>query len=55
MTVPAGTVTSCPLMVPVTSFCSLRVAVTIVETFALQSVVSLYATDGESECSGFAS
>jgi hypothetical protein len=41
--------------VPVTIFCSVRVAVTIVEAFALQSAVSLHATDDESGCSRFAS
>ena len=54
MTVPAGTVTSCPLMVPVTIFCSVRVAVTIVEAFALQSAVSLDATHGEMRCKSLA-
>jgi hypothetical protein len=34
------------LMVPVTIFCSVRVAVTIAETFALQSSVSLLTTHG---------
>src|SRR5215212_6835663 len=48
MTVPAGTVTSWPLMVPVTIFCSVRVAVTIVAAFALQSAVWLRAKHDES-------
>src|SRR5829696_9069873 len=48
MTVPAGTVTSWPLMVPVTIFCSVRVAVTIVAAFALQLAISLRARHDES-------
>jgi hypothetical protein len=41
-------------MVPVTIFCSVRVAVTIVEAFALQSAVSLYAKRGKSRCKSLA-
>src|SRR5215203_4570769 len=48
MTVPEGTVTSWPLMVPVTIFCSVRVAVTIVAAFALQLADSLRARRDES-------
>jgi hypothetical protein len=40
--------------VPVTIFCSVRVAVTIVEAFALQSAVSLSATNEKSWCKSLA-
>jgi hypothetical protein len=41
-------------MVPVTIFCSVRVAVTIVETFALQSAVSFGSGHGNSQGQRFA-
>jgi hypothetical protein len=43
------------LMVPVTIFSSVRVAVTIVAAFALQSALSLYASHDKTWCSRFAS